>query len=127
MAKTPAEVVAALQQQDIYSIICGLIYELQGIPEYSILSELCYLCDKDSFENILKYFSGKTISIPTKEEVSDSIKVLLLYQYYIVEKRPWKDCVLLAGYDSNNGKGAKNKLARLIEMLEKQNFGNREY
>lgn len=127
MAKTPSEIVSALKEQDIYAIICGLIYELKNVPEYSTLSELCYMCDRESLINIIKYFGGRTIKIPSKEEFSESIKILLLYQYYIVEKRPWKDCVLLAGYDSNNGKGAKNKLARLVEMLNKQNFSDRGY
>ena len=55
------------------------MYDLRKVPEYTTLSELCYLLDVESFMKLLKYFGGQTIKIPTKEEFSDIIQVLLLY------------------------------------------------
>lgn len=116
-----------MQTSDTYALLCSFLYELKNIPEYSLLSELCYLLDKDSFENLFKYFSGKTITIPTQKELVDAIQVLRLYQYYEVEHRPWKDCVLMAGLPSSGGKMAHNNLERLKDTLRKYNFGNRDY
>ena len=127
MSNTPSELVSKMQEQDVYSVICSLLYDLKRVPEYTTLSELCYLLDVDSFLKLIKYFGGQTIKIPTKEELSEVIQILLLFQYSEVEKRPWKDAVLLAGFDSNRGKGAHNKLDKLKETLTKYNFGNRNY
>ena len=127
MPKTVDELVSKMQEQDVYSIICSFLYDLKNIPEYTTLSELCYLLDVESFLKLIKYFGGQTVTVPTKEELVDTIQVLLLFQYYEVEHRPWKDAVTLAGFDSNRGKGAGNKLNRLKETLEKYNFGNRNY
>lgn len=127
MPQTVNELVSKMTEQDVYSILLSFMYDLRKVPEYTTLSELCYLLDVESFMKLLKYFGGQTIKIPTKEEFSDIIQVLLLYQYAEIEKRPWKDAVALAGYDSNRGKSAKNKLEKLKETFEKYNFGNRTY
>ena len=127
MAQNANELVSKLQEQDVYSVICSYLYDMKQIPQYSTLSELCYLLDVDSFLRLIKYFNGQTITIPTKEEFAETIQILLLYQYAEVEKRPWKDALALAGFDSNRGKGAHNKLDKLIETFEKYNFGNRNY
>lgn len=116
-----------MQTSDTYSLLCSFLYEMKNIPGYSPLSELCYMLDRDSFEKLLIYFEGKTVTFPTKEEFVDAVRMVKLYQYYEVEKRPWKDCVLLAGYESSSGKLAHNKLEKLKETLEKYNFGNRNY
>ena len=48
-------------------------------------------------------------------------------QYYEIEKRPWKDCVKLAGLDTSSGKLAHNKLEKLKNTMTTYNFGNRSY
>lgn len=127
MAENVNELIGKMRDSDVYSIMCSLLYDLHKVPQYSVISELCYLTDVKSFENIIKYMGGRTIKIPTKEEFADAIQVLRLFQYSEVEKRPWKDAVLLAGYDSGSGKLAKNKLERLKSTLANVNVNNREY
>ena len=121
------EIVSKLQKKDVYSILCSFIYDLKDVPEYAMLSELCYLLDTDSFLHLINYCSGQTIRIPTKEEFSDLVQVLLLFQYYEVEKYTWKDAVSLAGFPPSKGKFAKNKLEQLKKTIKKYNFGNRNY
>ena len=116
-----------LHLSDIYSLMLFIIYKIQDIPEYAVLSELCYLLDGANLTRLLTYFAGKTVTFPTKEEFVDAVRMVKLYQYYEIEKRPWKDCVILAGYESSSGKLAHNKLEKLKETLEKYNFGNRNY
>lgn len=127
MVENVNEIISKLQKKDIYAILCSFLYDLKDVPEYATLSELCYLLDTESFLHLINYFSGQTIKIPTKQEFSDLMQVLLLFQYYEVEKRPWKDAVQLAGFSSSHGKSAKNKLAKLKETVKKYNFGNRTY
>ena len=125
--KTPSEIIADINQKDVYSILCSFLYEMKSIPEYSLISELCYLLDVDSFMKLIRYFKGQTITIPTEEEFCEATKVLMLYNYSEVEKRPWKDALALAGFSSSSGKLAHNKLDKLKDTIKKYNFGNRNY
>ncbi len=127
MTENVNEIVSKLQKKDIYAILCSFLYDLKEVPEYATLSELCYLLDTDSFLHLINYCAGQTITIPTKQEFSDLIQVLLLFQYYEVEKYSWKDAVSMAGFSSSKGKSAKNKLNKLKETIKKYNFGNRNY
>jgi hypothetical protein len=127
MVENVNDLIGKLRDSDVYSIMCSLLYDLHEVPEYSIISELCYLTDVESFENIVQYMAGRTIKIPTKEEFADAIQVLRLFQYAEVEKRPWKDAVVMAGYRTGSGKLAKNKLEKLKATLAKTKIGNRDY
>lgn len=127
MADNFNDIVSNLNKQDVFSILCSFLYDLKEVPEYSTLSELCYVLDVESFMHLINYFAGRTIRIPDKKELADLVQVLLLFQYYEIEKRPWKDAVLLAGFPPSKGKYAKNQLGRLKETLKKYNFGNRTY
>jgi len=70
-----------LHLSDIYSLMLFIMYKLQDIPEYAVLSELCYLLDGANLTRLLTYFAGRTITIPTAEEFTDMTNALLLYQY----------------------------------------------
>ena len=70
-----------LHLSDIYSLILFIIYKLQDVPEYAVLSELCYLLDGSNLTRLLTYFAGRTITIPTEAEFAEMTNALLLYQY----------------------------------------------
>ena len=74
-----------LHLSDIYSLMLFITYKLQDIPDYAVLSELCYLLDGANLTRLLTYFAGKTIKIPTNEEFATMSKALLLYQYINLE------------------------------------------
>lgn len=122
-----SDLLAKFNEQDVYAILCGYLYEFKEIPEYSILSELVYLMDSKSFINLIKYFEGQTIRIPTKEEFQNTIKVLLLLQYFEIEKKPWKESLQLAGFLTSEGRSAQKKLEKLKNTLQKYNYNNRNY
>lgn len=75
----------ALHLSDIYSLMLFIVYKLQDIPEYAVLSELCYLLDGSNLTRLLTYFAGKTIKIPTADEFNTMVNGLLLYQYVNIE------------------------------------------
>lgn len=125
--KTPSEILSTVTDTDTYAILCSFLYDLRNVPEYATISELCYMMQSDDLKKFLAYFSGRTIRIPTVEEFNEAMMTLKLYQSYHIEKRPWRECVLLAGFNSNNGKKAKNLLTKLEQTLENYNIGNRQY
>ena len=121
------KVLSKFKEQDVYALICGYLYEFKKIPEYSIISELAYLLNSESFVNLVNYFEGQTFTVPTKDEFQSAIKVLLLLQYYEVEGRPWKESLIEAGYETCDGKAAQLQLNKLKTCIDKYNFNNRNY
>lgn len=93
----------SLHLSDIYSLMLFICYKLQDLPEYAVLSELCYLLDGANLTRLLTYFAGKTITIPTEDEFATMSKALLLYQYINIE-----------------GKSLTEAQAKLTEVTPKQ-------
>ena len=62
-----------------------IIYKIQDIPDYAVLSEMCYLLDGANLTRLLTYFAGRTITFPTEEDLSTMTNALLLYQYINIE------------------------------------------
>lgn len=77
----------ALKLSDIYSLMLFILYKIKDIPEYAVLSELCYLLDSSGLHRLLAYFAGRTITIPTEEEFVLLTNALLVYQYVNIENR----------------------------------------
>ena len=75
----------SLHLSDIYSLMLFICYKIQDIPDYAILSELCYLLDGANLTRLLTYFAGKTVTFPTEEEFAVLSKALLLYQYVSID------------------------------------------
>lgn len=74
-----------LHLSDIYSLMLFIIYKLQDVPEYAVLSELCYLLDGNNLTRLLTYFAGKTITFPTEDEMATMANALLMYQYINID------------------------------------------
>lgn len=75
----------SLRLSDVYSLMLFLLYKVQDIPEYAVLSELCYLLDGSNILRLFAYFAGKTITFPSEEEFVILINALLLYQYVNID------------------------------------------
>lgn len=80
MKKETKEKLDSLQSTDVYSLILFAIFKMKDIPEYSTLSELAYILDKESLFNFLEYYGGTTIKVPTLDEFNQIIRALILYQ-----------------------------------------------
>lgn len=65
---------------DIYSLILFVMYKMRDIPEFRTLSELVYIFDRSSFIKLCEYFGGKTIKIPTLDELEVVLYCLLIYE-----------------------------------------------
>ncbi len=76
-----------LSTKDVYSLMLFVLFKLKESPEYSTLSQLAYIIDKESLLKLCEYFGGLTISIPTIEELETIMNALLLYQKVDIEHK----------------------------------------
>lgn len=112
--------------EDNYSLSLMLLHKLSNNPKYSVLSELAYLMDKKSLLNFLTYYGGKTIEVPTVDKLKSTLRTLILYQKYIVEKVPWDEALKLAGYKPSEGREAERYLTHFRMMLTTTKVGEDE-
>ena len=110
-----------LSSTDIYSLILFALYKMGNVPEYSTLSELVYLVDKESLYNILEYYGGMTIKIPTKYELDVVINSLLLYQFTVIDKKSIEESLPLLN-ERINQKDILNAYTKMINILADYNF-----
>lgn len=74
-----------LNKEDTLSMMLFTLYKLKDDPDYSILSELCYILDKDNLTKFLSYFGGMTIKIPPLRDFRLVIQAMVLYQHVYLE------------------------------------------
>lgn len=120
------EEIAKLKTVDIYSLILFALFKLRDIPEYSTLSELVYVLDKDSLLKLCEYFGGLTLKVPTVDELESLVYSLLLYEYVNVEGIPYKDACDIIGHSSKDLRKVKSDYNKLVEILDKYDFTREE-
>ena len=73
----------SLHLSDIYTLMLFAMYKMKEVPEYAVLSELCYLLDGSNLTRLLTYFAGRTVKFPTADDFTVMSNAILLYQYLI--------------------------------------------
>lgn len=120
MRKETRQKLDSLEMTDVYSLMLFAIYKMKDIPEYSTLSELAYVLDKESLFNFLEYYGGTTVRVPTLEEFNQIIRGLLLYQAVNLEgvefNKAFKN--LEDEYQNNTTKETYFKLAGLLDKYD---------
>lgn len=116
-----------LSKEDIFSVATALLYTLKETPQYSTMSELFYILDYDNFLKLIKYFGGETIRIPSDKEVSETLKLLLLYQYREIEGLSWEESMSKSGIPKGESSSVKGKLVVLSKLLKELDLGKRTY
>lgn len=115
-----------LKELDVYSLSLFSLYKLIGVPEYSSLSEMAYVLDKENLLNLCEYFGGQTIKIPTIAELESLVYSLLLYQYVKIEKMDYDEAIALIGHKSSDLRAVKANYRKLCEVLKNYTFNTRE-
>lgn len=108
-----------LKDIDIYSLSMFALYKLTDIPEYSAISEIPYILDRENMLKFCQYFGGRTIKVPTVEELHSLMYLLLLYQYVNIDHIPYDDAIKLVGYESKDLRQVKSTYNRLCKVLDK--------
>lgn len=112
-----------LKECDIYSLMLFALYKIKDVPEYSTLSEMCYILDKKNLLKLCEYFGGLTIKIPTIDELKSLVYTLVLYEYTHMENMTFEDAVKIVGAQCDSVKQLKENYAKLVEILKNYNFG----
>ena len=120
------EAVATLKETDIYSLMLFAMFKLRDIPEYSSLSELVYILDKDSLLKLCEYFGGLTIKIPTIEELESIMYSLILYQYVNIDGMDYDDAIKVIGHKSSQLRQVKSDYVKICSILDKYDFSRGE-
>ena len=108
-----------LKMTDTFSLILFILYKLKDIPEYSTISELAYILDKDSLLSLCEYFGGLTIRIPTVDELESIINSLLMYQYINLDGYSYDEAISKIGFDSFQLRKIKKDYTSICTILEK--------
>ena len=111
-----------LKLDDVYSLILFSLYKIRDIPEYSSLSELAYILDKKNLINLIEYFGGTTITIPTIEELELIIHALLIYKYVHIDNATFDDA--MNSIRINDKDSLIKTYVKISEILDKYNFNN---
>lgn len=74
-----------LTTNELDSLLLFALYKLSGNPNYSLISELAYLFDRQTLMKLLGYFGGTTIKIPTLKEFTLITEALILFEYVDIE------------------------------------------
>lgn len=114
-----------LKNTDVYSLLMFALYKFQGIAEYSALSELVYILDKDNLMRLIRYFGGVTLTIPTAQELEQLTYSLLLYQYVNIEKLPYEEAIKKLGHSPIDLRIVKSNYLRLCDLLKNYEFKSR--
>lgn len=113
---------SALNKEDTYAMMMMMLYVSMDNPKMSTLSELIYVLDHDSFLKFITLFEGQTIEVPTIQQSTDALRLLMLFQYHKVEKLPWHESLSKANISIDESISAKHKLDKFCNQLESKNY-----
>ena len=113
-----------LNSEDIYSLLLFTLFRLTNVPEYSTLSELIYLLDKENFLKLCKYFGGLTIKIPTLEDLQYLLYTLLIYEE-IINGKELDDALTELKLSSKKLKFVKRAYNKLLSVMQEYDFVKR--
>lgn len=106
-----------LKEKDIYSLMLFALYKVNDLPEYSALSQLAYILDKDNLLRLCEFYGGLTIKIPTVAELESLIYGLLMFQQIDIEHKEYRkvyDSLKLKEIDANHVKDTYFLLKKLL-------------
>ena len=108
---------------DLYSLSMFILYKFIDIPEYSIVSELPYIMNKEDLLNLCNYFGGRTIRIPTTQELYSVMNLVLLYYYVKIDGKSFEDAFEEVGYKQSDRNTVTKAYHEIDEVLSKYQFG----
>lgn len=114
------EALNSLNKTDVYSLMLFTLYKMQDLPEYSTLSELCYILDGDNLTKFLSYYGGLTIKVPTLKEMRLILQTLLLYQYVNLEEGDFDEALKVVAdeFSEDEIKKVYNKITEIVKEYD---------
>lgn len=123
---TIKEELEKLKTTDLFSLLLFVLYKIRDIDEYSTISELAYVLDKQNLLNLCEYFGGITIRVPTIDELENIINSLLIYQYVNIDGYTYNEAISKIGFDSNQLRKVKKEYNKIVSILDNYSFPTRD-
>lgn len=123
---TIKEELERLKTMDVFSLLLFILYKVRDIDEYSTISELAYVLDRENLLKLCEYFGGLTIQIPTINELENIINSLLIYQYVNIDGYDYKEAIKKIGFESHELRKVKKEYNKIVEILDKYSFEARD-
>ena len=114
--------VSKIRDKDIYGMLLFALANIKDIPEYSSISQLCYILDKKNLLKLCQFFGGLTIKIPTIEDLEMLLYTLLLYQYINVDNMTFDEAIKIIGSKYDDVRVIKTNYCELAKILDKYDF-----
>ena len=111
-----------LNKEDLYSLMLFALYKLKDTPEYSTLSELVYILDKESLFNFLNFYGGLTITIPTMYDLKKMVYALILYQQVNIEGNDLQSTLRKINVEEVTIKDLKEAYYKICEVVSNYEF-----
>lgn len=104
---------------DLYFVAQLILSKLEPSDKNRMIAELSYLLDTQSFINLLWYFEGETIRIPTRAELKEVLQMMMIYYHHQVLDKTWKNSLLDVGipYDSHYYGRMWNRYQKFLKSL----------
>lgn len=111
-----------LSTNDIYSLVLFALYKSKEIPEFSSISELSYLLDKENLLKLCEFYGGQTIKIPTIKEIEDYINALLVYQEVDIEHKDFTQVIRSMKRKNGSTLKIKENYKHIKQLLKDYKF-----
>lgn len=113
-----------LTTSDIYSLLMFTLYKTNELSEYSTLSQLSYILDKESLLNLCEYYGGTTIRIPTISELELLLNGLLLFQLVDIEHKDFEEAMVDIRKSNTNYKEIRYAYFKIRDIMTKYKFNS---
>lgn len=113
-----------LTKSDIYSLMLFALYKCNDASEYSALSQLAYILDKESLLKMCEYYGGLTITIPTISELERFLNALLVFQLVDIEHNALEETLLTFKNKNEHVKFLKHDYEIIKNALKDYNFNS---
>ena len=115
-----------LNKEDLYSLMLFALYKLKDDKEYSTLSELVYILDKESLFNFLNLYGGLTITIPTLYELKKMVYALMVYQQVNIEGNDLQTAFRKMNIEEVTLKDLKDAYYTICEVVSNYEFKRKQ-
>lgn len=115
-----------LNDVDIWSLMLFVLYKMTDIPEYSSISQLSYILDKDNLIKLCEYFGGLTIKIPTTRELETIVRTLLLYKYVNIDKIEYNVALSMMDMNVKDSNAIRSCYVKVCEAMDNYHINSED-
>lgn len=111
-----------LNEEETFMLSLILLAHMHTDDKYKDLSELIFLFDNyKGFKQFIKFYEGKTITIPTVMELKQALRLLDLFQKVKIDNKDFDECYKRLKLDTLNltKDYCKQELEKFNEYLHK--------